>query len=403
MKINLKTKYSINKWILYGLLSVLIGVFVGVVDYIFSMGITLVTNVRLANPIIFTALLPVAGLAIVYIYDRFGKGSQRGMGLVFSVGFGEEKKIPKRMVPFAIIATWLSHLFGGSVGREGVAVQIGADISQNIGAKLPHKDASRTFLITGMAAGFAGLFGTPIAATLFAIEVLTIGRIEYRALYTSFIASFTASTVTHALGLTKSSFILGADTSINGLMFFKLVALGTIFGLVGRIFAVLHLRGKAFFKKLVQNPLERVFIFGMFLSVCFIFLHHGRYSGLGESLVEAAFMGEKIYIYDWILKMLLTIATLSVGYQGGEVTPLFSIGATLGTVIAGFMGVPVKLCAALGYVGVFGGATNTFFASILIGGEIFGFEYIPQFFIVCVVSHIVSGSKSIYAVQRKLS
>ena len=130
-------------------------------------------------------------------------------------------------------------------------------------------------------------------------------------------------------------------------------------------------------------------------------LYDGRYSGLGESLVDTVFNGETVYAYDWILKMLLTITTLSVGFQGGEVTPIFSIGATFGAVIAPIFGLPATLVAALGYAGVFGGATNTFFASILIGGEIFGFEYLPHFFIVCVISHIASGSVSIYSAQRK--
>jgi H+/Cl- antiporter ClcA len=187
----------------------------------------------------------------------------------------------------------------------------------------------------------------------------------------------------------------------------RLAVLGIIFGIVGGLFAWLLPLSKKFFAEKFPNPVKRVAVMGVALSALLILCWQGRYSGLGTNLVDMIFSGSEataasdIYAYDWILKMVFTIVTLSVGFQGGEVTPLFTIGATLGTTLATIVGVPLPIAAALGYAAVFGAATNTLFAPILVGAEIFGFDLLPAFFVVCTVAYVCNGGKSIYA-QKKL-
>ncbi len=302
-----------------------------------------------------------------------------------------------------MISIWLTHLFGGSAGREGVAVQIGGTVAHSIGKKLSIENSSKILLIAGMSAGFAGLFQTPIASTFFAMEVLTAGTIEYCALFPCIIASFVASYTSHAFGLEKFSVNLHCSLELNTYLILKLLLLGLLFGVTGGLFAHILNLCKEFFSKRIKNPILRIFILGCILSVLLLLLHRGRYAGLGTNLISASFFNYKIYGYDWILKFLLTILTLSAGFQGGEVTPLFSIGSSLGAVISPFLGLPIEFSAALGYVAVFGSATNTLLAPIFIGVEVFGYDFLPYFFVVSAIAYVFNGNKSIYSAQKILS
>ena len=342
--------------LLLGVLGIPIGAAIGAVDVLFGRVLLAVSAVRAAHVMPLLLFLAPIGVAIVWAYAKYGGISGKGMSLVFEVGHGKESNIPLRLVPFVMVSTWLTHLFGGSAGREGVAVQLGAALSHSFGKRLEAyiPDAARIFLITGMAAGFSGLFQTPIAATLFAIEVLSVGSLALSALIPAVTASFTACWVSSALGLEKFSVDVSAKLSMDLPLLGKLAVLGVLFGLT---------------------------------------------CGLGTNLISACFSGETVYSYDWLLKLALTIGTLAAGYQGGEVTPLFSIGATLGVLLSGIVGLPVQLTAALGYAAVFGSATNTMLAPVLIGAEVFGMSNLPYFFIVCVISFACNRNASIYTKQ----
>ena len=285
-------------------------------------------------------------------------------------------------------------------GREGVAVQIGATVSHWVGKHLPIQNAGNIFLVAGMAAGFAGLFQTPFAAVLFAMEVLTVGELKYEALFPAMTAALAASTTASVLGLEKFSFALTDSVEMNGVMLGKLLLLGILFGIVGGVFAGLLKKAKEWFAKAIKNAMLRIVIIGVGLSVLLLLFWNGRYAGLGTNLIQSSFVGEPIYSWDWLLKLALTIVTLAAGFQGGEVTPLFSIGASLGVVVAGVFGLPTSLAAALGYAAVFGGATNTLLAPMLIGTEVFGFAYLPYFFVVCGVGYVFNGNQSIYVLQK---
>lgn len=393
--INYKTQ------LLLSVIGIPTGIVIGIIDAIFGIVLLKLSDIRDTYYPYLIFLLPLAGIFIVFCYKRFGGKSEKGMNLIFEAGHGKEESIPLRLIPFVIIGTWITHLFGGSAGREGVAVQIGATFSHWIGRHIKVKNAPQIFLVAGMAAGFSGLFETPIAAVLFALEVLVAGEIRFDALFPAATASISACVTSRLLGLNKFSFNLTDDTIFSVELIAKLIILGIIFGIIGGLFAWLLKKTKTFFSDKIKNPIVRIGVIGFVLSILLFSLYKGRYSGLGTNLIESCFNGGTVYYWDWILKFILTIVTLAAGYQGGEVTPLFSIGSTLGAVIAPLFGISVEFSSALGYAALFGSATNTFFAPIFIGSEIFGFKYMPFFFIVCTVSYLFNFNKSIYSLQKK--
>lgn len=382
--------------------SIPIGAAAGAITAVFGHVLLWITKIRDGAPLRFLPFLALVGAGMVLVYEKWGGESKEGMGLVFSVGHGEKKKIPSRLIPLIMISTWLTHLFGGSAGREGVAVQIGAAVSNRMSRQTDMSESSRIYLMMGMAAGFAGLFQTPLAAAVFAVEVLLVGRLAVGALLPALTASFSAYGVSSFLQLEKFSVEIIQMPEVTWSLLGKLVFLGLLFGLMGTLFAWLLLLAKKKAAKLIPHPVKRIFFFGILLSLCLAVFGKGRYCGLGTNLISAAFSGEEILSYDWAAKLLLTVFTLAIGFQGGEVTPLFSMGASLGVVLAGILGMPLSFAAALGYAAVFGSATNTFFAPVLIGCEVFGFSMAPFLLIVCLIAHLFSPFPSIYGKQKRL-
>ena len=399
---NIKESYQHSYFLYLKLIiaGIIIGFIVGIIDTIFGRGLIWIGDIRKEYLYYFVPFLALAGLLIVFIYQKFAGKTGKGMGLIFEVGHGTEKEIPLRLVPILTVATWITHLFGGSAGREGVAVQLGATLSHRFNKYFNFPDKSKVFLVTGMAAGFGGLFQTPIAALFFGLEVLALGNLQLYALLPAVVAAFTASWTSSFLGLEKFTHIVNTTLSITPTTFVKFAILGVIFGFAGNLFVYLQSFLKKFAAEKIKNPYYRIFIIGIFLSIIFLLLHEGRYTGLGTNLIEDSFSGEPIFGYDWILKLLLTTLTLAAGFQGGEVTPLFSIGASLGVVIAIFFGLPIEFVAAAGYISVFGSATNTLLAPIFIGGEVFGFNNLPFFVIIVIFAYLVNRKISTYGLQK---
>ena len=399
---NIKESYQHSYFLYLKLIiaGIIIGLIVGIIDTIFGRGLLLIGDIRKEYLYYFVPYLALAGLLIVFIYQKFAGKTGKGMGLIFEVGHGTEKEIPLRLIPIVTVATWITHLFGGSAGREGVAVQLGATLSHGFNKYFNFPDKSKVFLVTGMAAGFGGLFQTPIAALFFGLEVLALGNLQLYALLPAIVAAFTASWTSSFLGLEKFTHIVNITLSITPMTFVKFAILGIIFGIAGNLFVYLQSFLKKFAAEKIKNPYYRIFLIGIFLSVILLLLHKGRYTGLGTNLIENSFSGEQIFGYDWILKLLLTTLTLAAGFQGGEVTPLFSIGASLGVVIAIFFGLPIEFVAAAGYISVFGSATNTLLAPIFIGGEVFGFNNLPFFVIIVIFAYLVNRKISTYGLQK---
>ena len=399
---NIKESYQHSYFLYLKLIiaGIIIGFIVGIIDTIFGRGLIWIGDIRKEYLYYFVPFLALAGLLIVFIYQKFAGKTGKGMGLIFEVGHGTEKEIPLRLVPILTVATWITHLFGGSAGREGVAVQLGATFSHRFNKYFNFPDKSKVFLVTGMAAGFGGLFQTPIAALFFGLEVLALGNLQLYALLPAVVAAFTASWTSSFLGLEKFTHIVNTTLSITPTTFVKFAILGIIFGIAGNLFVYLQSFLKKFAAEKIKNPYYRIFIIGIFLSIILLLLHEGRYTGLGTNLIENSFLGKPIFGYDWILKLLLTTLTLAAGFQGGEVTPLFSIGASLGVVIGIFFGLPIEFVAAAGYISVFGSATNTLLAPIFIGGEVFGFNNLPFFVIIVIFAYLVNRKISTYGLQK---
>lgn len=392
-----KKDYTIQL-IKYLIMAVIVGVIVGAIDALFGRVLIAISDFRTLHYQYLLPFLPIAGLVITAMYYAFSKLSLKGMKLVFEVGQKKTDSIPLLLIPLVMLGTWLTHLFGGSAGREGVAVQIGATLSHAIGRKFNFPENARLMLVIGMAAGFGGLFQTPLSAAFFAIEVIVIGKMDYEALLPSLASAYTAAFTSHSLGLEKFSVVIKDTVRLSGTnTIISVICLGITFGLVGRLFSLSLSKLKAFMGKKIMNPFIRIAAMAIPLAALLFVIQGSRYSGLGTNLISAGFTGQTIYGYDWILKLAFTVFTLAIGFQGGEVTPLFSIGTSLGVILGGLFGLPSMLCAALGYAAVFGSATNTLIAPIMIGLEVFGGTDMVMFVVVCAIAYGVNGNLSIYA------
>ena len=415
-----RVKEKLLKWFAtptFVLLGIILGAVIGALTACFGDISDRLSAIRDANPLYFIPALAIGGAAIVFAYKKWGRWTERGMDQVFAVGLNKESDFPLVSIPMAAVSTWLTQLFGGSAGREGAAMQIGSALSYNISKKLPFENAAHVMLVTGLAAGFAGIFQAPMAATAFALEVLLVGHLELGALLPAAAAAFTACKVSSMLGFHKFSVDLSSlldasgfsasiftnEGALDGKFLVKLALMGVLFGIVGGGFAKLLGLSQNFFAKKFPNSIKRIAIMGVGISALLLVFFQGRYAGLGTNLLDLSFgiNAAGIAEYDWILKLALTILTLSAGCIGGVVTPLFAIGATFGIFIASMFGMPVALAAALGFAAVFASASNTLWAPILIAGEIFGFNRLPAFFIVCTVAYICNGGQSIYK-QKKI-
>jgi len=383
------------------ILAILTGLVTGIICAVFGKGLLFIEDFRTNHFIFLIPLLAPAGVLLVKAYHKWGGQCYKGMGLVFETGVGKSEYLPRRFLPFAFLSTWLTHFFGGSSGREGVAVQIGASIGFNLGELSGDMRIRRLLLLCGMSAGFAGLFGTPFAAVFFAMEVLADGKMAYEALIPCSISAIVALAMHHLLGLGGEKVFLSESLDFNIYEGVKVVVASLCFCAVGQIFARLLEKCKnKWFHRMIPNPAWRIFILGLVISASSFFLHHGRYSGLGLMINEAVYSGGEVFAYDWILKLVFTVLTLGAGFQGGELTPMFCIGSSFGYILGPFIGIPSVYCAALGYCAVFGSATNTLITPILIGCETFGWDNFPYFAVASIIAYSFNGGFSLYQKQK---
>jgi len=357
-------------------------------------------------------LLPVAGVAIGFVYHWIGRSVEGGNNLLLDQIHTPGGGVPRRMAPLILFGTVVTHLFGGSAGREGTAIQMGGSIASGCG-RLAHLKPTETriLLMAGVAAGFGAVFGTPLAGAVFALEVLMIGSVKYEALLPCFIAAVVADWTCQAWNIHHTSYhIAFAGNSIftlNWLLFGKVIIAAAAFGLTSAFFSESSHRLNSFFKTLCPYAPIRPAIGGA-LVIGLVYLVGTRdYLGLGVNTPDFTgvsivhfFTQTTIHPWAWWWKIVFTVLTLSCGFKGGEVTPLFFIGAALGNVLAGLLNAPTDLFAALGFVAVFAGATNTPLACTIMGFELFGATYGVYIAAACFLAYVFSGHSGIYLSQR---
>ena len=345
-------------------------------------------------------LLPVAGLLVGCLYKYLGASVEAGTNLILDEIHDAKQTIPLRMTPLILFGTFITHLFGGSAGREGTALQMGASLADQLARPFRMGSTERRILLmAGISAGFASVFGTPLAGAIFGVEVLAIGAVSYEAIVPCFLAAFVGDLTTRGWGLSHTVYkvSLTPAMSVKGIVCAAFA--GAVFGLVGMAFARTTHAISGFFKaKIAWAPL-RPFCGGVVVALAVLAMGTTRYIGLGIPTIVEAFDGHRPP-WQWGLKFLFTALTLGAGFKGGEVTPLFFIGATLGNALSSVLPLPSSLLAGMGFVAVFAGAANTPVASTLMAVELFGGEAGAYAGIACVMAYLFSGHGGIYGSQR---
>ncbi len=382
------------KWIALSLIS---GLALGLVSYAFYECLSLVTELRLTHGKIIWAL-PVAGLFIVFIYEKFGGKVSKGTNMVLAA-INSDEKIPVIMLPLIFISTVISHLFGASVGREGAALQMGASFGNTFAGILKLNDNDKKILImTGMSAAFSALFGTPLAAAVFSMEVISVGVMYYSALVPCVVSALTAASVAKHLGVQYADYKLSVVPEFTLYTGGMTILLGILFAIVSIVLCMVLILSERGMVNHIKNPYIRVFAAGLLIACFTALMGTQDYNGLGTGVIKAALSGNVVW-YAFIIKMLITGVSLSGGYRGGEIVPVLFIGATFGALCGNILGFAPGFCAALGMTAVFCGVTNSPVASILIGIELFGGKGI-WFFCLCIaISYMLSGYFGLYKSQ----
>lgn len=393
---NLERIKTSIKWVIFSILS---GIVVGAVGTLFYLCMSVVTLMRAKNPWLIW-LLPIGGLIIVGAYRLLHDEKDTGTNLVLSaIHSGDE--LPLRMAPLIFISTLITHLFGGSAGREGAALQLGGSIGNGIGRLFRFDEKDKHIMIMcGMSAAFSALFGTPMAAAIFSMEVVSVGIMHYAALVPCVIASLIAHAIATSFGVTAEVFPLGKVPAFTVSSAVKISLLAILCALVSVLFCILLHQSEYLYKKFLKNPYARIFAGGCIVIVLTLLVGDQTYNGAGMNVIERCMKDGTTAPETFFLKMLFTAATLGAGYKGGEIVPSFFTGAAFGCLFGNLTGFHPSLCTAVGMSAVFCGVTNCPITSLLISFELFGYEGMPYFLLAIAFSYMLSGYYGLYHSQK---
>lgn len=379
-------------------LVLIVSAVMGAAAWAFLTSLDIVTAVRENHAAAFL-LLPIVSIATAWLYRTYGKEASRGNNLVIDSAL-TGRAIPVRMAIMTFFCSVATHLAGGSAGREGTAVQIGGTIAHNTAslARMGERD-HQDLMLAGISAAFGAVFGAPLAGTFFGMEMCYVGKLNYSSGIYCLIASFTADGVARAIGCEHAPYTIGAIPTLEPRAVAICVVLAVVFGLTARLFSLAIRTVRRVLANRITNYLVAVLTGSLVLLAVYFVFGIQRYAGLSTWLVQEGFAGGTT-IADPLIKIALTALTLGTGFQGGEVTPLFGIGASLGGVLGSLTGLPCAFTAALGMLGVFGSALNVPITTIMLGVDLFGGAAMPYFVIVSFVSYLVAGHRSVYPAQR---
>lgn len=384
------------KWILC---SVIIGITCGAVGTAFHYSVEYVTDFRSEHSWIIW-LLPFAGLLIIFVYRTCGIKHDKGTNLVIGSIRNPEYKVPFRMAPLIFISTVITHLFGGSAGREGAALQIGGSIGSSIGKVLKLSDDDKHILtLCGMSAVFAALFGTPVTAALFSMEVISIGVLYYSAFVPCMLSATISYAITEIFNITPTYFVLNQVPEMSLITGIRVIILAVAVAILSIVFCICMQTCGKLFKKYFKSQYLRIFVGGVIIALITFIVGNQDYNGAGMSIIENAIHGEA-NPYAFALKIIFTCITLSCGFRGGEIVPSFFIGATFGCTFGGLIGLDPGFGAAIGLVCFFCGVVNCPLTSLVLSIELFGASGILLFAIGCAVSYMLSGYYSLYSEQK---
>ena len=387
---------TLVKWLIIG---AVMGVIVGAVSTAFSFCLSHVTELREKYPFIVLGL-PVGGLAIIGLYKIILKDTDYSTnGVITSIW--NKPDVPAKITPLIFIGTVITHLFGGSAGREGAALQLGASLGCIFGRIFKMSEENmKILLMSGMSAAFAALFGTPMAAAVFAVEASTVGSMYIASLLPCVVSSIVASSFSASMGISPESFTIPYIPEFGLINGVKIIVFAIVMGILSIVFCVTLKYTKKYMAKWIKNPFLRIIAAsGVFLIITFL-VGGGDYYGAGIHVIERAVMEQEADVYAFALKIILTSIIMGAGFKGGEIVPAFFVGATFGCVAGHLMNLSPGLCAAMGMTAMFCGITNCPITSMLISFELFGFECVPYIILTVAVSFVASGYSGIYSAQR---
>ena len=395
-KLHHPEKY-IKVFLKWALLGILMGAIGGVLGAVFHHALHFVTHLRSEHTWLIY-LLPVAGLLTVAIYRLKPLQRNRGTNEIIDATL-DGKPVSILVAPAIFFATAITHLFGGSAGREGAALQLGGSTASMLARMFRLQEEDRKVMtMAGMSAVFAGLFGTPLTATLFCMEFESVGTVFSPALLPCFLAAYTASRVSGMMGVHAETYLLETATALELPVLLRYAVLALLIALLGISMCWVFHKAEHLAKHHLPNPWIRIVLGGSAVTVMTLIVGDHRFNGAGMDMALVAVAGEADW-YSFLVKMLFTAVTLAAGFKGGEIVPTFCVGATFGCVVGGLLGLDAGMAAAVGLVGLFCCATNSPLASIVLSIEMFGSANLYLFALVCVVCFVLSGNSGLYASQ----
>ena len=393
---NLNRTLTVIRWTIFASIT---GGAVGLFSTAFGLAMNWATSTRLSHPWLL-CFLPVGALIIIPLYKLVLRAKDGGTNVVLSA-IHSGVRLPFRMAPLIFVSTVLTHLVGGSSGREGAALQMGGAIGNGIGRLFRFSETDKkTMIMVGMSAAFSALFGTPMAAAIFSMEVVSVGIMHYAALVPCVISSLIARYIASYFGLSPMHFVIDSIPKFNISTALLISVFAICCGLISIIFCMcLHIFEDKYSKK-ISNPYLRALIGGTSVLLLTIIVGDQTYNGTGAAVIDSCFTGARISLGVFLVKIIFTTLTLSSGYKGGEIVPTLFIGATFGAAFGQLIGFSPVLCAAVGMGALFCGVTNCPISSLLICFEIFGYDAMPSFLLSVAFSYWVSGYYGLYKSQK---